>query len=53
VRTVSNYMSMVIEYSNSYEMSGHIQSMEAYGWTATSISYDKLRVRYRMDIKEN
>jgi hypothetical protein len=50
MKTVSNYVSMVVEYDNSYEMSGHIQSMEAYGWKATSISYGKLRVRYRMEI---
>ena len=50
MRTVSNYTSMVVEYDNSNEMSEHIQKMEAYGWTATSVSYGKLRVRYRMDV---
>lgn len=49
---VSHYESTVIQYQNSHEMSEHIKYMEGEGWKPTSVSYGKLRVRYRMDYEK-
>lgn len=45
-------MSMVIQYNDSHEMTEHIVKMESLNWKASSVAYGKLRVRYKMHIKE-
>ena len=49
MEVVSSYESRVIQYSNSDEMTKHIPEMERFGWKVVSISYGKLRIRYRRD----